>query len=341
MTLTLPRFSAEPSPPLELPSGRRLGPVVGLAEAPDGHIWVLHITSNPAYLPPELRENPAILLPPVVEFDAQGAFVQAWGGPDHLPRLDGAPQWPRQEETISIDADGALWVFGADVAYDHAVQRFAPDGTLLLRIGHFGSVGSDESPDRLGCPTDAWHDAVRREVYITDGYVNHRVAVFDADTGAFLRAWGAYGRTPPVAVSGRESFNNPVHAISLGPDGYLYICDRKNDRVQVFDSVGRNEPRFIRELELDVESPFGATFNVAFTPGGEFMFIADGSNSRVWVVDREAWKIVDSFQGPNSEGVGLEATIHKIMTDRAGNLWLGRTSRGVEKLRYLGLRPAA
>jgi hypothetical protein len=328
-----PTFVADAAPAVDLPPGRRMGPVVGLAQAPDGHIWVLHITGKPEYFPPALRDDPGSLLPPVVELDAAGKFLRAWGGPDHLPREDGLAQWPRQEETISIDAEGAIWIFGADVAYDHAVQRFTPEGELLLRIGRFGEVGDDASPDRLGCPTDAWHDVARREVYVTDGYVNHRVAVFASDTGRFLRAWGAYGESPPRAGDGRAAFNNPVHAISLGPDGLLYVCDRKNDRVQVFDAVGREAPRFVRELGIAAESPFGAAFNLAFTPDGAFMLVNDGNNSRIWLVEREAWRIAGAFQGPASETAGLEATIHKIMVDRAGDLWLGRTSRGVEKMR--------
>ena len=334
----LPRFVAEPSSIVKLPLGRTLGAVTGLAVAPDdGHIWIMHIASILEWGPPGQSKDPAARLPPVVEFDAEGNFLQAWGGTEHLSRLAGRAQWPKQEETISIDAEGMLWIFGANKGYDHAVQRFTRDGKLLLRIGEFGVAGNDESRDHLGCPTDAYHDVSRREVYISDGYVNHRVAVFNSDTGEFLRAWGAYGKRAPFPESGRETFNNPVHAISLGPEGHLYVCDRKNDRIQVFDAIGRSEPRFVRELDVKAESPFGTTFNVAFSPGGEFMFVADGSNSRIWTVDRKAWQIVGSFRGPNSDGANLSGTIHKITTDSAGNLLLGRTDRGVEKMVFQGV----
>jgi DNA-binding beta-propeller fold protein YncE len=310
--------------------------VTGVQVSPDGHIWVLHIAANMAWGPPGSLEDAAARLPPVVEFDAAGNFLQAWGGPDHLPRIDGRQQWPRQEETIAFDDEGTLWVFGADVAHDHAVQRFSRNGELLLRIGRFGETGGEASGELLGCPTDAWHDVARREVYVTDGYVNHRVAVFNSDTGAFLRAWGAYGRPPVASASPAESFNNPVHAIALGPEGHLYVCDRKNNRVQVFDAVGRAEPRFVREIVLDVECPFGSTFNLAFTPDQRHMVLNDGSNSRLWLVDLERWQFVGNFGAPNSEGVGLEATVHKITADLDGNLLLGRTARGLERMRYAG-----
>lgn len=204
----LPRFVGEAGSILKLPPGRTLGSITGLAVAPDdGHLWVLHIASILEWGPPGQSKDPAARLPPVIEFDADGHYLRAWGGVDHLPRIDGKQQWPRQEETISFDADGTLWIFGANKDYDHAVQRFTRNGRLLLRIGEFDVAGDDGSRDHLGCPTDAYHDVVRREVYITDGYVNHRVVVFNSDTGEFLRSWGAHGARP---------FNNPVHAVSLG-----------------------------------------------------------------------------------------------------------------------------
>lgn len=330
-----PRFTLEAAPPVKLPEGRHLGAVTGVQVSPDGHIWVLHIASNMGWGPPGSTGDAAARLPAVCEFDAGGNYLQGWGGPDWLPRENGLQQWPRQEETIAFDDDGTLWVFGADASYDHAVQRFTRDGKLLLRIGRFGEAGGDASPDLLGCPTDAWHDVARREVYVTDGYVNHRVAVFNSDTGAFLRAWGAYGK-PPRATEGeaREAFNNPVHAISRGPEGHLYICDRKNDRVQVFDAVGRDEARFVREIELNRESPFGTTFNLAFTPDGRFMIINDGSHSRLWTVDVAAWDHVDSFLVPGAAEDDLMGTVHKITADVAGNLILARTAMGMQRMRY-------
>ncbi|MCB2061555.1 MAG: hypothetical protein R3E09_05250 [Novosphingobium sp.] len=333
--LALPRYSADPVPPVKLPAGRTIGPVTGMQVSPDGHIWVLHIANHPEYAPLGPDEPPSARMPSVMEFDADGNFLQGWGGPDWLPREAGHQQWPKQEETISFDDAGTIWVFGADVSYDHAVQRFTRDGKLLLRIGRFGETGGDESPDLLGCPTDCWHDVKRSEVYITDGYVNHRIAKFDSDNGRFLRSWGAYGRPLPSASADyADSFSNPVHAITLGPDGYLYVCDRKYDRVQVFDAVGHASPRFIREIGLDVESPFGSTFNLVFTPDGKFMILNDGNNSRLWIVDMVAWKVVDHFMAPNSEGADLTATVHKITADHEGNLLLGRTARGIERMRY-------
>jgi hypothetical protein len=337
----LPRYAPDPGPIVTLPPGRTLGAVVGIQVSPDGHIWVLHIAANMAWGPPGSLDDPAARLPPVVEFDGEGRFLQAWGGPDWLPREGDLAQWPRQEETIAFDAAGTLWVFGADARYDHAVQRFDRGGKLLLRIGRFGETGGDTSGELLGCPTDAWHDVERREVYISDGYVNHRVAVFDSGTGAFLRAWGAYGTPlPPASGTPAESFNNPVHAISLGPEGHLYVCDRMNKRVQVFDAVGKDAPRFVREITLDVEGPFGTTFNLVFTSDGKFMLVNDGNNARLWTVDLAEWRFVDTIHAPGADSGDMSGTVHKTTTDAEGNLLLARTAWGVERLRYRGNGPA-
>jgi hypothetical protein len=332
----LPRYSEVKMPPVKIPEGRTVGPFTGVQVSPDGHIWLLHIANHPEYSPLGPDEKPGDRMPAVCEFDEDGNFLQGWGGPDHLPREDGLQQWPKQEETISFDEDGTIWVFGADVSYDHAVQRFTRNGDLMLRIGKFGETGGDGSETLLGCPTDCWHDVERREVYITDGYVNHRVAVFNSDTGQFLRSFGAYGKKPAVSSDPKENFNNPVHAISRGPDGNLYVCDRKNDRVQVFDAVGRKDAEFLREIYVNRPSPFGTCFSVVFTPDAKFMIICDGNNSHFWTVDMEKWKVVDDFRPPNSENATLEGTVHKFTTDLNGDLILARTAWGVFRMRYEG-----
>lgn len=333
-TIALPRYVADPVPPVRIPEGRTIGSITGVAVTPDGHIWMLHIASNMEWGPAGQSDDPALRLGAVVEFDADGNYLQDWGGPDHLPRIDGLQQWPKQEETIAFDDEDTVWIFGANTGYDHAVQRFTRDGRLLLRIGTFGETGGNDSETLVGCPTDCWHDVKRREVFVTDGYVNHRVVVFDSDAGQFKRAFGAYGRKPDAGLPLHHRFHNPVHAISIGPGGLMYICDRKNDRLQVFDAVGRDEAKFVREIAIPEPSPFGTVFNLVFTPDGKFVLINDGNNARIWIVDLAKWQVAGHFMCPDGVVGDIMGTMHKFCADHRGNLILARTSRGVERMLY-------
>jgi hypothetical protein len=333
----LPLFTLEREPFPKLPAGRTLGAVTGLSVATDGHVWLLHM---PHFYTPDVPDTPqerASRLPPVVELDADGVFIRAWGGPDHLPKVDEKSQWPTAEETLTIDSEGKLWIFGANKAYDNAVQRFTPDGELLLRIGRFGETGGDASETLLGGPTDGYFDEKSQEVFFSDGYGNHRVAAFDARTGKFTRAWGAYG-LPPGAADARKGFANPVHAITRGPDGYLYVCDRLNNRVQVFDAVGRKDVRFVREIEVGAGTlGFGSTFNLTFEPTGRFIYLADGSNARIWVLDHADWKVLGWFNTePNTGQRNIAqrfSTLHKLVVDSRGDLICARSCYGVERYR--------
>src|SRR5581483_9156868 len=123
-------------------------------------------------------------LPDVVHLTADGKYVNAWGGPDHIPAVDGVSQLPEGREGIECDRDGNIWIFGYYGA-DHAVLKFSPKGELLLRIGQRGRLGNDDDTKFLGRPTSCYHNTKTREVFVSDGYDNHRVIAFNADTGAF------------------------------------------------------------------------------------------------------------------------------------------------------------
>ena len=220
-----------------------------------------------------------------MEFDASGTFVAAWGGPDSVPAVGNVSQWPEGVEGIAVDGENNIWVFGYK-ANDHAVLKFARDGTLLLRIGERGVPGDDTSHTHLNRPTTAYHDIKAREVFISDGYGNHRVVAFNSDTGEFTRMWGAYGKDP-ATLSAADGFGNPVHRVALGPDGMIYVADRMKNRVQAFERIAGGA-RFLREVAIAPGTQlFGSAFDLAFSPCGRFMYVADGSNNRVWIVGME------------------------------------------------------
>jgi len=335
-----PRFRLDTKPFLKLPEGRTLGPIMCVDIGPDGHVWVLHSRRNALGLPDGPQER-ASRLPEVVEFDEDGAFLQAWGGPDHLPQIDGNPQWPQLEETIAVDSENGVWVFGSRKLHDHVAIRFSRDGELLLKIGRYGVTGGDESRDLLGCPTDVYLDAASREVFVSDGYVNRRVVSFNVDTGAFIRAWTAYGHSLPAAEDKGSSFHL-VHSVGRGPEGHLYVCDRMNNRVQVFDVIGRKDVTFVRELEIAPGTLlYGSAAEVAFPPDGAYMYVADNSNFRIWIACLKSWQIIGWFAGNPAEGTGNSRADtyvpHRIVFDRDGNLLVARVAGGFERYIFEGV----
>ena len=152
--------------------------------------------------------------PPVQVYDADGKFIRAWGG-------DGVIDTAHH---IEIDPVGNVWV--ADIGY-HTVMQFTPEGKLLMTLGTRGEAGTDESHFNL--PTDMAITPAG-DVFVSDGYGNSRIVHFDP-RGRFVNAWGKRG-------SGPGEFNEP-HSIALDSKGRIYVGDRSNGRMQVFDQQGR------------------------------------------------------------------------------------------------------
>ena len=315
---------------IDVPKGRRIGSSLAAAYGPDGHLWLLH----------EPQGTTGDWLPHVAEFDVSGALVGAWGGPDSLPAVGNVSQWPEGVEGIEVDAESNVWIFGYK-AQDHAVLKFSRTGELLLRIGERGVPGGDASHTHLNRPTTAYHDVAAREVFISDGYGNHRVVSFDADTGAFIRMWGAYGEDP-VTQSPERAFGNPVHKVARGPDGMIYVADRMKNRVQAFERIPGGA-RFLREVVIAPGTGiFGAAFDLAFSPCGSFMYVSDGSNNRVWIVAMGSFEVL-GWTGSycEAEGSGNQPAftqlIHRFTLDPQGNIVLVRPTAGLQLLRFEGI----
>jgi hypothetical protein len=346
-----PRFAAKvESVALKLPPGKMLGSVVGIANAPNGDYFVLQDVAwaNPI-LPPETQ------LPPVVHFDKNFTYLHAWGGPEQLPRVNGVSQWPAGLDNIECDEEGNLWIGGYG-AEDDAALRFSPDGRLLLRIGERGHPGSDSDTEWLHGPVSFCLNAKTREVFIGDGYGNHRVIGFNVDSGKFTRMWGAYGKppTPPAAVDksrygsdanlppAPQSFGNPVHRVTRAPDGRLYVADRTNCRVQEFE-VTATEARFVREVIIAPGTlVMGSAWDIAFSADAKYIFVADGMNLRVWTVDRASMTVLGwTTTAPEHEGDDNVSThrsvVHRIAVQPNGDLLLARTTHGLQRLKYLGI----
>jgi DNA-binding beta-propeller fold protein YncE len=322
-------------PTLKVPPGKALGSVLAVAPAADRGLWIL----NQATVQPNVRGSS--WLPSVVRFDSEGNFATAWGGPEHIPPINGVCQWPDGLEGLEVDGDGNLWVFGYKPG-DDAVLKFSPAGELLLQLGQRGMPGNDDSRTHLGRPTSAYHNTATREVFISDGYANHRVIAFNSDSGEFTRMWGAYGKRPS-ALDAAEGFGNPVHKVAAGPDGRIYVADRIKNRVQEFELVAGGA-RFLREVIIAPGTMlFGSAFDIAFAPGGGFMYVADGSNRRIWIVGLASFEVLGWVAGlEDVEGdINLPThygLIHRFSVDSEGNLLLACVARGVKRLIFKGIR---
>ena len=330
-----PRFASTIEPlPLRLPPGKSLGPAIASARAPDGDLWILHY----GRVSPDDATD---YLPHVVRFDPDFQFVDAWGGSDHVPTVEGVSQWPAGPEGIECDAEGNLWVFGYQPG-DSAVLKLSPSGQLLLRLGERGRPGNDDDTGLLGDgPTTCFHDVASREVFVSDGYGNHRVIAFNSDTGRFTRMWGAYGKRPSE-LSPDESFGNPVHKVVRGPNGCMYVCDRIKCRVQEFELIPGGA-RFTREVLIAPGTQqFGSAFDLAFAPGGQFMYVADGINQRVWSVDLETLSVLGWTSAQlASEGEDNIPAYHKLLhrfsIEPNGDLILACTMAGFCRLKFVGV----
>jgi hypothetical protein len=334
----LPTFAVDASWP-KVPDRYKLGDISSIAIDAQDNAYVLH---RPRTLKPE---DAAKAAPPVMVFDPSGNFIKGWGG-------EGAGfEWPEREHGIHIDHKGFAWIGGNQCptsgtaglkpVADDQLLKFTLDGKFVLQIGKSNQSKGDGDTANVHRAADAWVLPQTNEVFVADGYGNHRVIVFDADTGAFKRTWGAFGKPPGgkdnCAVTRVAEFPpgdglpdfNIAHSIRVSNDGTVYLADRENRRVQMFGSDGK----FVKQLR-QVEGPFAA--NLAFSPDREQQFLYVGGGKAINIVDRKAFEVVGQVQVEKQLGGG-----HHIAADSKGNLYIAQTTAGMQRLLFKGVSGAA
>ncbi len=330
-----PRFEVDPFWPKPLPNKWLLGQAAGVAVDAQDHVWVVQrpktLTEDErgaALSPP--RSECCVPAPPVLEFDADGNLVGAWGGPG--PGYD----WPENEHGITVDYQNNVWLAG-NGPKDGQVLKFTRDGKFLLQIGEPGVVGNDADTRHLNRPSNVAIDRDTNEIFIADGYGNHRVIVFDAQTGAYKRHWGANGR-PPGDTSVKQ-FGNPVHCIRISRDGLVYVCDRVNNRIQVF----RKDGTFVKEFVVaPATRGNGSTWDADLSPDRiqTFLYTADGENNHVWTLLRESGRILSRF-GRSGRAAGQFHWVHNMAVDSKGNIYTTEVDNGkrAQKFSFRGTYP--
>jgi DNA-binding beta-propeller fold protein YncE len=344
-TVQAPRFEVDPFWPKPLPNNWVLGETIGLGIDAQDHVWIVHRADRVNAIEGAADQNPPTAsccrrAPWVLEFDPAGNLVGHWGGPGE------GYDWPKSNHGIFIDYKDNVWIGGND-ATDAHILKFTKSGQFLMQLGHPGQSNGSNDTENFGRVAKIFVDPKTNEAYIADGYGNKRVAVLDADTGRFKRYWGAYGHKPDDANIGRydpdappaQQFRTPVHCADLSHDGLVYVCDRPNDRIQVFKADGTFvKEKFIAKKTLGD----GSVWDVAFSrdPPQKYLYLADGKNEKIYVLDRQSLEILTSF-GDGGRQPGQFFAVHSIATDSKGNIYTTETYEGrrLQKFVYKGIGP--
>jgi DNA-binding beta-propeller fold protein YncE len=360
----LPTFQLDPSWPNKLPNNWIYGPVSGLTVDSQDHVWV--ITRPREVVKPELGSMAA---PAVIEFDGAGNFIQGWGG-------EGAGyEWPKAEHGITVDAKGYVWIAGRGEKDSH-ILKFTRDGKFVMQVGRWGQSQGNADTANLNLPADVTVYPKTNEVFVADGYGNRRVIVYDANTGKFKRMWGAFGNVPvdpkPGEVTfssddmqgdGPQQFNN-VHSVRVSNDGLVYVCDRQNQRVQVFTLDGKylrqvfisrgkmplstatgmlfGKPR--KEVEDEVLKSSQAPSRTTFSPDAEqrFLYVLDRRHQQIAILDRRTLDMLGAFGGGVGDQPGQFYILHDMATDSKGNFYTAEINQNsrVQKFAFKGMAMA-
>jgi DNA-binding beta-propeller fold protein YncE len=347
-SVSAPIFEVDPLWPRPLPNNWLLGWTIGVWVDEQDYVWIIHRGASGLHNNERGAElNPPIAeccrtAPPILVYDPDGNLVRSWGGPGP------GYEWPSSNHGVHVDYKGNVWI-GGNGEKDAQILKFTKDGKFLMQVGHFGKNGGSNDQENFGRPAKIWVDPKTNEAYVADGYLNKRVAVLDADTGKMKRYWGAYGNKPDDANLGpydpkappAQQFRNPVHCIERTNDGLLYVCDRQNDRLQVFQPDGT----FVKEMFYAKNTlGAGSVWDITFSkdPAQRYIMLTDGQNERVRVILRETLEELTSF-GDGGRQPGQFYGVHSIASDSKGNLYTTETYEGkrVQKFIYKGISSVA
>jgi DNA-binding beta-propeller fold protein YncE len=363
-----PMFEVDPLWPKPLPNHWLIGMTIGVSVDAQDNVWIVHRQGSLEKGELHASTNPPLAMccaaaPPVLEFDPSGNLLHHWGGPGN------GYDWPDSNHGITVDYKGNVWIGGngrgkaaappaggapdesaasATASYlDNQVLKFTQDGQFLMQIGKPSHSRGSNDVENLRLPAKTFIDKETNEVYVADGYGNHRVIVFDADTGKYKRHWGAYGHKPDDVDLGNynpdapppQQFRNPVHCADLSVDRLVYVCDRVNDRIQVFKTDGT----FVKEGFVAKRTlGSGSAWDIAFSkdPQQKYIYLTDGENDRIHILLRDTLEVLTTF-GEGGRQPGEFYGPHSIATDSKGNIYVTETYRGqrVQKFVYKGLGP--
>ena len=244
---------------------------------------------------------------PMMVFDRQGNFLRSWGE-GVFPRAHGVTMGPG--ETIFCTDDG-----------DHTMRKCTLDGKVLFTLGTSGRPAGFMSGDPFNRCTHVAIDPRNEDFYVTDGYGNARVHKYSPD-GKWLFSWGESGTGPGQF--------NIVHNVCTDRDGWVFVADRENHRIQVFDSQGRFETQWV-----NMARPCGLYID---QDGGQRVYVGElgaaiGSNDqayglgpRVTIMDIKGNVLAKLGDGPEGEAPGQFIAPHGVCVDSKGDIYVGEVS---------------
>ena len=298
-----PVFELDAAWPKPLPNNWGLGMVWGVSVDSQDHIWVVHQIAGQRYSE-QIAKAGKVPAPAVIEFDQQGNLVQAWGVPGQGGWTQGKDR-PFPAQSIKIDWKGNVWV--SEETRGNAVVKFTREGKFLLQIGEVDKTNGSADTKLLGGPSGMDFDPAANEVYIADGYINKRVIVYDADTGAYKRHWGRYGKAPDDAFEAdKPGVPRYGHGVNVSNDKLVYVSDRSHSILHVHKPDGA----FIREVPLP-----GPINSVEFSPDPAQQYLyAGGMNSTatMYILRRSDLQLLGSFKSAGQ---------HFFSADSKGNLF--------------------
>jgi hypothetical protein len=409
-----PGFVIDPAWPQPLPNNWLVGQLGGLYVDQHDHIWVYNrprtMTNEEAGLEgavPGAMNDKGVPIdgigqaraygpiadcckaaPSILEFDADGKLLRAWGGPADPGFIGGKCKeeagciWPQSEHGIYVDQKDNVWISGnagvpgkADLPWttnkaggDGMVLKFDMDGNFKLRIG--GTPTKADSNDTHGGingtpllyqATDMVLDPATNRLYVSDGYGNRHVLIVDADTGKYIGHFGAYGNNPVDDAGAKAAgtwiqdyakgnrkpafFRNPVHCVKLSNDGKIYVCDRGNDRIQVFD---KNSPelgkacsnptgqpgkcgfvaeQFISEHTNTTIPGTAVSINFSSDKAQSCLYVGDNSNMTIYVMNRSNLQELGRL-GRSGQMPGEFHWLHQVSVDSKGNIYTAEVDTG-------------
>jgi hypothetical protein len=331
----VPKYEVDPTWPKPLPGNMVTGRAGGICVDAQDHVF--EVNRGDLQDKEKLVGTPA---PPVLEYDSDGNLVNSFGD---------FKTTPNSIHGCIVDKQNNLYVAGND---DAVVQKYTHDGSkLLLQIGTKGlfdsstglitGIAMNQSKTLLNKPADIAIDPINGDVYIADGYGDHRIVVFDK-SGNFLRQWGRQGTKDEAAAGDGGAFMGVVHCVVMDNSGLVYVCDRQGNRIQVFDKMGNfKKSIWIKSGHEETPDSWGTAWWLRFSrdPAQKFMYVADGRNELVHILDRESGTEITKF-GRSGHQIGEFTHCHTMDVDSKGNLYIAETDIGrrVQKFKLVNSR---